>query len=312
MRPILVPLMPRRPAVWLSLAVVPLLVLASCVHKPETPPERVRLPPLFSNNMVLQQGTPNEVWGWGPPGQKIWVRFKNLTATGRIARNGRWTVKLNLASSGLTPYPGDLLIGLGKPGQNLSVAYTNVAVGNVWLLGVCDGKGLPLKPRDGLQWNPERIRFLTLTNLALLEESPRPAGTSWQPCAPNRLDFGQISVLSFYLAFNLGDGYIGVIQTSTNSLVGGLADPASVAATLPPERDRQVRMGLPAAWGIASNEVLRAIEARQVALDEAKRDGKVIDIPEIHQYDSPTIRPRAAFSATRPPASLLSFEGAIW
>ncbi len=311
MKSILVPLLILRPTAWLGFVLLP-LALASCVHRPETTPEQVRLPPLFSNNMVLQQGTPNVVWGWGLPGQRVWVRFKHLTATSKVARDGRWAVKLNLADRELTPYPDNLLIGIGKPGQNLTVAFTNVAVGNVWLLGVCDGKGLPLKARESLQWNREGIRFLTLTNLASVRESSTPGKTAWQSCAPDDLDLSQISVFSFYMAFNLGDGYIGVIQTSTNSLVCGLANPVPTAAALPRERDDQVRLGLPAAWGIASNKVQQAQEARQAALDEGKIRGVVINLPDIFQYDSPVIYPRAAFSAAQPPASILSFEGAIW
>jgi hypothetical protein len=289
------------------------LALASCVHVPETNPEDVSLPPLFSNNMVLQQGTPVVIWGWGPPGRKVWVRFQHLKATSKkVARNCRWAVELDLADLKIPTYPGELQIGVGKPGQNLRKTFTNVAVGNVWLLGVCDGKGLPLKAREGLSWDPEHIRFLTLTNLASLHEASRPSSTSWQPCATNDLDLRQISAFSFYMAFNLGDGYVGVIQTSTNSLVGGLADPVPTTAALPRERDEQVRLGLPAAWGIASNLVHQAQEARKAVLDEGKIRRVVINLPEIFQCDFPTIYPRAAFSTAQPPANMVSFEGAIW
>ena len=37
----------------------------------------VRLPALFSSNMVLQRGTSVPVWGWADDGETVTVKFRN-------------------------------------------------------------------------------------------------------------------------------------------------------------------------------------------------------------------------------------------
>ena len=46
----------------------------------------VRLPRLFSDNMVLQQGTSVPVWGWGEEGgTTVTVKFRDQTVSARVA-----------------------------------------------------------------------------------------------------------------------------------------------------------------------------------------------------------------------------------
>jgi sialate O-acetylesterase len=36
--------------------------------------------PMFGDNMVLQRGKPNTIWGWAKPGQEIRISIANTTA----------------------------------------------------------------------------------------------------------------------------------------------------------------------------------------------------------------------------------------
>ena len=56
------------------------LVLVACVC-PWTASAAVRLPKLFGDNMVLQQGVPAPVWGWADRGEKIAVSFAGQEKT---------------------------------------------------------------------------------------------------------------------------------------------------------------------------------------------------------------------------------------
>ncbi len=88
----------------------------------------VRLPAIFSDNMVLQQDARVPVWGWADEGESVTVRFRDqLTKT--KTKNGRWMVKLH----GLKAGGPDVLIVQGKN----HVECTNVLVGEVW---VCSGQ----------------------------------------------------------------------------------------------------------------------------------------------------------------------------
>src|ERR1700722_2748175 len=88
----------------------------------------VRLPALFSDNMVLQQGMEVPVWGWASDGEQVTVTFRGQTAK-TIAKDGKWMVKLKKLKAG---GPDELTV----KGSN-SLTLKNVLVGEVW---ICSGQ----------------------------------------------------------------------------------------------------------------------------------------------------------------------------
>ena len=89
----------------------------------------VKLPALFSDNMVLQQGMNVPIWGWADEGEAVAVTFRGKTVKATAAKDGKWTVKLPNQKAG---GPETLVI----QGKN-SIQLTNVLVGEVW---VCSGQ----------------------------------------------------------------------------------------------------------------------------------------------------------------------------
>jgi sialate O-acetylesterase len=97
--------------------------------------------PIFSDNMVLQQGTDVVVFGKAAPGEKVTVEIVKAvaavapaTASAEADKDGKWSVKLPKQAAG-TGYQ------LGVKGKN-TVTFSNVAVGEVW---VCSGQ-------SNMQW----------------------------------------------------------------------------------------------------------------------------------------------------------------
>src|SRR5437867_7192921 len=88
----------------------------------------VKLPGLFSDHMVLQQGMPLPIWGWADDGEKITVTFRGKTVSA-TARKGKWMVKLPSQKAG---GPDTLTV----EGKN-SIDLRNVVVGEVW---ICSGQ----------------------------------------------------------------------------------------------------------------------------------------------------------------------------
>src|SRR4051812_5644186 len=89
----------------------------------------VRLPSIISDNMVLMQEVPVNVWGWAEPQEEVTVKLGDKSATGTTDFDGRWRVKL----AGLQPgISGDMTV----TGKN-TLTIKNVAVGEVW---VCSGQ----------------------------------------------------------------------------------------------------------------------------------------------------------------------------
>jgi len=94
--------------------------------------------PLFSDNMVLQQGVALSVFGKGKPGEKVTVQLGDSSAVGVVDKDGAFSVTLpaQKAATGLT---------LRLSGDNV-IEFKNVAVGEVW---VCSGQ-------SNMEWSVDR------------------------------------------------------------------------------------------------------------------------------------------------------------
>jgi sialate O-acetylesterase len=102
-----------------------LLVVALLAAKAQAD---VKLPVIFTDNMVLQQGLSVPVWGWADEGETVTVQFRDQRLTAKPV-NGKWTVKLKSLKAG---GPDELVIH----GKN-RIQLKNVLVGEVW---VCSGQ----------------------------------------------------------------------------------------------------------------------------------------------------------------------------
>ena len=87
----------------------------------------VRLPTLFSDNMVLQQGVPIPIWGWGQLNEQVTVRFGSQTVSASTRENGKWI--LHLAPMPASNQPMDMII----EGKANTITIKNIFVGEVWL-----------------------------------------------------------------------------------------------------------------------------------------------------------------------------------
>ena len=72
--------------------IVPILLLAAFAA---TASAELRLPSVFSDHMVLQQGIPVKVWGWASPEAEVSVKAGAAEAVkGMAGKDGRWEVTL--------------------------------------------------------------------------------------------------------------------------------------------------------------------------------------------------------------------------
>src|SRR5690606_35760352 len=98
---------------------------------------QVRLPNIFSSNMVLQQNDSIELWGWGNPLEKIAITtgWNNRTDTAITGYDAKWKLKVKTPVAG-GPYN---IVFQGY----VKVELTNVMIGEVW---VCSGQ-------SNMEWN---------------------------------------------------------------------------------------------------------------------------------------------------------------
>ena len=93
--------------------------------------------PVFADNMVLQRGKPDTIWGWSDPGDNVRVQIGANTATGTAGADRRWVVRIQPPATG-GPYTVTIT-------GHQSVELHNVLVGDVWLCGGQSNMGLPLR-----------------------------------------------------------------------------------------------------------------------------------------------------------------------
>src|SRR5690242_16227489 len=85
--------------------VVAMLQFLLCVALAQSAPKVAPKPlpiisPIFGDNMVLQRGKVNTIWGWSEPGDKIRVEIANKSASGIAGSNRRWEVKIHPRRAG--------------------------------------------------------------------------------------------------------------------------------------------------------------------------------------------------------------------
>ena len=91
----------------------------------------LRLPSIFSDQMVLQCAKAVPVWGWADAGEQIVVEFAGQTKSTTTNADGKWTVKLEALEASADSREMVVL----SPTRNRSVKIADVIVGEVWAGG---------------------------------------------------------------------------------------------------------------------------------------------------------------------------------
>ncbi|MDR0844353.1 MAG: sialate O-acetylesterase [Tannerella sp.] len=116
----------------------------------------IKLPAIFSDNMVLQQQSSVAVWGWAKPngGVTVTSSWNHKSYTAKSDNKGYWKLNVQTPAAGYTSYT--LTVSDGKP-----VVLKNVLIGEVW---VCSGQSnmeMPMKGFGGqpIEGGPEAIAY---------------------------------------------------------------------------------------------------------------------------------------------------------
>jgi sialate O-acetylesterase len=170
----------------------------------------VRLPAIFGDNMVLQQGMAVPVWGWAQDGESVTVEFRGQKVS-TTAKDGKWQVRLRKLQAG---GPDRLTVS----GKN-QIQLQNVVVGEVW---VCSGQ-------SNMEWplnhsyesekavahsgNPA-IRLFTVPKLKADAPTNNVNG-AWKLCSPDTVP--SFSAVAYFFGRDLQQALgvpIGLIHTS--------------------------------------------------------------------------------------------------
>jgi sialate O-acetylesterase len=171
----------------------------------------LRLPNVFSHNMVLQQNQAVPVWGWGDNGDTVIVTFQGQTARAKVV-GGKWMVHLqNLKAGG----PQTFAVTEGRN----TIQFTNVLVGEVFVASGQSNMEFALQRANGASEditnsaNP-MIHLLHVPR-ERLDSPTNDIGATWTECNPQTSP--GFSAVAYYFARDLQKARgvpIGIIESS--------------------------------------------------------------------------------------------------
>jgi len=149
---------------------------------------KIKLPALFSDNMMLQQKSNAPMWGWADKNENISVKtsWNSKIYKTKADSQGKWRVELQTPVAG-----GPFTIEVNQGKETITVK--NVLIGEVWL---CSGQSNMEMPLKGFQGQPvkngneiivrstnKNIRLITIPRATVLEPKDDFEG-KWEVASP--------------------------------------------------------------------------------------------------------------------------------
>jgi sialate O-acetylesterase len=181
--------------------------------------------PLFADDMVLQRGVEDPIWGWTEPGKQVTVSMNGKTATATADSEGKWIAKVGPFEAG-----GPFELTISGPGQ---VKLTNVLVGDVWIcsgqsnmeMGIANGYD---REHEIAAANYPQLRLFTVPKQVAYEPqsqfgkkpADQPDEAKWLICTPKNIMVGNwagFSAVAYFFGRDLQEHLhvpIGLIHTS--------------------------------------------------------------------------------------------------
>ena len=90
----------------------------------------IKLPRVFSDDMVFQRQKPVKIWGTAEPGADVKVEFAGNSGSAKAGKDGKWSLFLGAMEASAEPREMRISEN-GKPAKTVK----NILVGEVWILG---------------------------------------------------------------------------------------------------------------------------------------------------------------------------------
>jgi sialate O-acetylesterase len=299
--------------------IVLFLFACLCLASPWARAE-VKLPSLFSENMVLQAGAQDPVWGTADPQEKVTVTLGSQQATATADASGRWKVEIGPLEPG---GPFEMTVA----GKN-TIVIRNVLVGQVWICSGQSNMGFSVAPTPdvwgtGVEHYKEviasadypMVRMFTVDQTVAGKPQSNVAG-KWEMTSPETV--GHFSAVGYFFGLNLLKSLhvpIGLIHTSW----GGT--PAESWTTLPTLKSDPAFRDILQRWQKEEDaypaemaHYNQALHDWEQAAKQAEAAGKPMPAAPRLPSDprSNPWRPASLYNAMIAPLIPYRMEGAIW
>lgn len=188
----------------------------------------VKMPAIFSDNMVLQKGVPILVHGWADPSEKITVEFCGQRKETAADSLGKWRTSLDPLQR--SSEPAEMRVR----GKN-RISIRNILVGDVWLASGQSNMAMSVKEVENAGKEIASANYPSLRVFMVerdLASSPREdCAGKWLICNPTNV--GSFSAAGYFFARELHQRYkmpTGVINSAVGSSSCEAWTPAEVLA----------------------------------------------------------------------------------
>jgi len=179
---------------------------------------KVKMPAVFSDNMVLQRNSSVTLWGWADPQENIniqvsWGQMTSVTTD----KDSKWSAQIKTSQAG-GPYK------ITVKGKDNEYLFSNVMLGEVWL---CSGQSNMQMPMKGwlnqpILGGPEAIKQADIPSIRLFTVKMNSTKTpqddcegTWLVCSPETVP--NFSAVGYFFGRKLYDELkvpIGLIHSS--------------------------------------------------------------------------------------------------
>lgn len=289
-------------------------VVAIAVSLASTAAADVRLPALFSDNMVLQRDARTPVWGWADEGEAVTVTFRGEAVTA-TAEGGKWMAWLAPNAAG---GPFEMVVA----GKN-AVTVHNVLVGENWLCGGQSNMAMAVKSSADADKaisaaNHPEIRLFKV-KVAAADTPQEDVDAEWVVCSPETV--AAFSAVGYFFGRDLHDHLkvpVGLIQACMGGTNASCwtkqetLESTPALADILEEYERAV-----AAYPEAKARYENAVTAHQAKLAQAKADGTKLPPAQLRAPREPMgpthlKRPSALYNAMIAPLQPYGVRGALW
>ncbi len=282
----------------------------------------VRLPHIFSSNMVLQRGVALPVWGWASPGETVTVTLDGVPAAETKADNaGNWRVALPAQEPGRTRT-------LTIKGTN-DLVLDNILVGDVWLASGQSNMEMRVVSSNDATAEIAAGNHPTLRHIAV-PKAPQSVPVddfvgSWQVATPETV--GNWSAAGYYFGRELIqqlDIPIGILHSSWGGTRIEPWTPPVGFEGIPElsELYKQVQLALPgtALYKARLTEYLAALDAWTTKAKDALNSNALLEPAPAYPAEllppaskaSPQQQPTTLYNGMLYPLLPFPIKGAIW
>jgi sialate O-acetylesterase len=189
-----------------------LILLALAIFANTTLKAQLKISPLFSKHMVLQQKKPIAIWGHSAPATPVQISFLNKTYTITANNKGEWKTFLDPATAG---GPHTLIIKDNKS----TLQVDSVMIGEVWLASGQSNMEWSIKeskdPEKNINTHHPMIRLFQVPKSTSTEPVTDLEGGNWKLTSPESLT--PFSAVAFHFAHYLANELkipVGIIHGS--------------------------------------------------------------------------------------------------